>query len=289
MKRVFIVLLFLIFNFIFSQNVDSLFITNQPITDTLIVSKKNSIGRQLVVDGKQILNNMTHSYSSPFSWKKDNWIDVGKVALGTVLLYSVDNDTSHYFIDQRDKVPHAIKQFGYYFGSPQNNYGITSVVYLTGLFTKNDKIRDTGVLMISSATTAGLIQTLSKTLVGRARPGTGEGKSYFKPFSGQAEYRSFPSGHTVLVSTTMFALAKQFSNPWVKAGIYSVGFITPLSRMWEGAHFFSDIFLSTAISYFIVDGTYRYMQQNKNNTLKEKKIAWRLGMSPTMLGLNGTF
>jgi hypothetical protein len=59
--------------------------------------------------------------------------------------------------------------------------------------------------------------------------------------------------------------------------------------MWEGAHFFSDIFLSTAISYFIVDGTYRYMQKNKNNDRKEKKIAWRLGMSPTMLGLHGTF
>lgn len=287
MKRVFILFQFLLFNFIFSQKADSLDITNQSITDTLIISKKNSIGRQLVVDGKQIFNNMAHSYLSPFSWKKDNWIDVGGVALGTVLLYSVDNNTSQYFIDQSGKVPSVIKKFGYYFGSPQNNYGITSVVYLTGLFTKNDKIRDTGVLMISSATTAGLIQTLSKTLVGRARPGTGEGKSYFKPFSGQAEYRSFPSGHTVLVSTTMFALAKQFSNPWVKAGIYSVGFITPLSRMWEGAHFFSDIFLSTAISYFIVDGTYRYMQ--KNEYRKEKKISWKVNMSPNMLGLNGTF
>ncbi|ASK30047.1 phosphoesterase [Chryseobacterium sp. T16E-39] len=287
MKQVFILLLFLLFNFIFSQEVDSLALNNGTTNDTVLISKKNSIGRQLVVDGKQIFNNIGHSYLSPLSWKKDNWLDVGGVALGTVLLYTVDNNTSQYFIDQSPKVPKVIKKFGYYFGSPQNNYGITSVVYLTGLFTKNDKIRDTGVLMISSATTAGLIQTLSKTLVGRARPGTGVGKSYFKPFSGEAEYRSFPSGHTVLVSTTMFALAKQFSNPWVKAGIYGVGFITPLSRMWEGAHFFSDIFLSTAISYFIVDGTYRYMQRNHEK--KEQKFSWKLSMSPNMLGLHGTF
>jgi len=32
----------------------------------------------------------------------------------------------------------------------------------------------------------------------------------------------------------MFSLAKQFSNPWVKAGIYMIGAITPLSRVWDG-------------------------------------------------------
>ncbi|MFC7346071.1 phosphatase PAP2 family protein [Chryseobacterium zhengzhouense] len=247
------------------------------------------MGKQLAVDGKQIFNNIVHSYASPFSWKKDNWIDVGGVALGTVILYSVDHDTSKFFMDRREKVPGVIRKFGDYFGGPQNNYGITSVVYLTGLFTKNDKIRNTGVLMISSATTAGVIQTLAKTLVGRARPGTGEGKFYFKPFSGEPAYRSFPSGHTVLVATTMFSLAKQFSNPWVKAGIYTVGAITPLSRVWDGAHFFSDVFLSAAISYFVVEGTYKYMNKNDNKKEGKNKIAWSVSMSPNMVGLSGVF
>ncbi|WP_083206622.1 phosphatase PAP2 family protein [Chryseobacterium sp. CBo1] len=291
MKQTLIFGLFFISNLFFSQQTDSLelVINNPDVEDSIVVNTKNSIGRQLVVDGKQIFNNIAHSYASPFSWKKDNWVDVGGVALGTVLLYSVDHDTSKYFMDQREKVPSVVRKFGDYFGGPQNNYGITSLVYLTGLFTKNDKIRDTGVLMISSATTAGLIQTLSKTLVGRARPGTGEGKFHFKPFSGEPAYRSFPSGHTVLVATTMFSLAKQFSNPWVKAGIYTIGAITPLSRVWDGAHFFSDVFLSAAISYFVVEGTYKYMNKNQIKKEGKNKIAWRLSMSPNMLGLNGVF
>lgn len=288
MKRIFTLLLLGLFNYFFSQETDSMKIYSYPEKDTMTVVIKNSIGRQLVIDGRQIINNMMHSYTSPFSWRKDNWVDVGGVVLGTVLVYSIDNDTSRYFTEHREKVPSVVRKFGDYFGGPQNNYGITSVLYLTGLFTKNDKIRDTGVLMISSATTAGLIQTLSKTLVGRARPGAGKGKFYFKPFSGQPDYRSFPSGHTVLVSTTMFSLAKQFSNPWIKAGIYTVGIITPLSRVWDGAHFFSDVFLSTVLSYFIVDGTYRYMQKYDYRK-KQKKISWRLNASPNMLGLNGTF
>lgn len=291
MKQTLIFGLFFISNLFFSQQTDSLelVINNPDVEDSIVVNTKNSIGRQLVVDGKQIVNNIAHSYASPFSWKKDDWVDVGGVALGTVLLYSVDHDTSKYFMDQREKVPSVVRKFGDYFGGPQNNYGITSLVYLTGLFTKNDKIRDTGVLMISSATTAGLIQTLSKTLVGRARPGTGEGKFHFKPFSGEPAYRSFPSGHTVLVATTMFSLAKQFSNPWVKAGIYTIGAITPLSRVWDGAHFFSDVFLSAAISYFVVEGTYKYMNKNQIKKEGKNKIAWRLSMSPNMLGLNGVF
>ena len=288
MKRVFTLLLLVIFIHSFSQETDTMKMYSYQEKDTTSIVAKNSIGRQLVVDGKQIIDNLAHSYTRPFSWRKDNWIDVGGVVLGTVLVYSIDNDTSKYFIEQREKVPSFVRKFGDYFGGPQNNYGITSAVYLTGLFTKNEKIRNTGVLMISSATTAGLIQTLSKTLVGRARPGAGKGKFSFKPFSGEPNYRSFPSGHTVLVSTTMFSLAKQFSNPWIKAGIYTVGIITPLSRVWDGAHFFSDVFLSTVLSYFIVDGTYRYMQKNDQRK-KERKISWRLNASPNMLGLNGTF
>lgn len=278
-----------VFTNTFSQNSDSLKIDNVNVEiDSSKVDSKTSIGRQLVLDGKQIVNNIFHSYTRPIYWKKDNWLDFGGVALGTVLLYSVDNDTSHFFMKQGEKAPEVLKSFGYYFGSPQNNYGITSAVYLTGLFTKNQKIRNTGVLMISSATTAGVLQTFMKTLVGRARPGAGEGKFYFKPFSGQPSYRSFPSGHTILVSTTMFALAKQFENPWVKAGIYTVGAITPVSRMWDGAHFFSDVFLSAAISYFVVDSTYRFMNKNKLSNTK-KIVTWNLSASPNMVGVIGVF
>lgn len=288
--KLFLTSLFLFF-FInaFSQNSDSLKIENVNIeNDSSKIDRKVSIGKQVVLDGKQIVHNIAHSYLSPLHWKGENWMDVGGVALGTVLLYSVDNDTSRFFMKQGKDTPHVLKEFGYYFGSPQNNYGITSLVYLTGLFSKNEKIRNTGVLMISSATTAGLIQTLSKTLVGRARPVANEGKFDFKPFSGQPEYRSFPSGHTILVSTTMFALAKQFSNPWVKAGIYSVGMITPVSRLLVGAHFFSDVFLSAAISYFVVEGTDRYMKGN-NNTHGKKLISWNISASPNMVGLRGMF
>jgi len=92
-----------------------------------------------------------------------------------------------------------------------------------------------------------------------------------------------------LVATTMCSLAKQCSNPWVKAGIYTVGAITPLSRVWDGAHFFSDVFLSAAISYFVVEGTYKYINKNDNKKEGKNKIAWSVSMSPNMVGLSGVF
>jgi len=66
--------LFFISNLIFSQQTDSLeLVINNPDVENLIfVNTKNSIGRQFVVEGKQIVNNIAHSYASPFSWKKDN-------------------------------------------------------------------------------------------------------------------------------------------------------------------------------------------------------------------------
>jgi hypothetical protein len=52
---------------------------------------------------------------------------------------------------------------------------------------------------------------------------------------------------------TAYAIAKQFNNPFVKTGIYGIGIITLLYRIWAGAHWLSDVGLSTAISVLVAE------------------------------------
>lgn len=89
---------------------------------------------------------------------------------------------------------------------------LTGAVYLTGLFTENPKLRRTGVLLISSAAASGLLQQVSKRIIGRARPRIDVGKSSFDPFHIDRvfNYDSFPSGHTMLGFTNAYAIAKHF-------------------------------------------------------------------------------
>ncbi|MGY5849279.1 phosphatase PAP2 family protein [Salegentibacter sp. F14] len=249
-----------------------------------------SIWQLLKYDGASAFGGMKYTYSRPLQWEKDDFITAGAIVAGTAALYIFDEETSDYFLKQDNEIPQLIKDIGWYYGSPQNNYAINGAVYLYGLFTKNEKVRKTGVLLISAASTAGLIQTISKTAVGRARPGTGEGKGSFDPFRGIGAYHSFPSGHTILSFTTAYAIGKQFDNPFVKAGIYSLGMIAPVSRLWSGAHWLTDVGLSLAISVLVVDSIDNYLNKERLYSSKEKnRITWEFNVGLGRVGLTGTF
>ena len=241
-------------------------------------------------DGASAFGGLKKAYTSPLHWQKDDFIVAGAVVAGTAALYIFDEETSEYFVRQGENAPSVVRDFGWYFGSPQNNYGITGAVYLVGLFTKNEKIRKTGVLMISAATASGIIQSISKTAVGRARPTAEEGKASFKPFSKEGTYHSFPSGHTILSFTTMYALSKQFESPFVKAGLMGVGLIAPLSRLWDGAHWLTDVGLSLALSVAVVDTIDKYLNIERDYGVeKEKTISWKMHLGLGRVGLVGTF
>jgi len=242
-------------------------------------------------DGASILGGLGHTFTRPLHWDKKDWTTVGLVAGGTALLYFVDDEVSEFIRRQEDTTPKFLKEFGYDFGTPQITYGLTASVYLFGLFTKKERVRETGVLLISSAVAVGFIQTVLKTTVGRSRPSNDQGKFSFRPFSGMSQYRSFPSGHTILSVTTAYAIAKQFKNPWVKTGIYAVGAISPLSRILTGAHWLTDVTLSVAISVATVNAIDSYLKSKKRypNDKNKKGISWDFQLGIGTMGLTGTF
>jgi hypothetical protein len=57
-----------------------------------------------------------------------------------------------------------------FFGSPQNFFIISAGVYVFGLIIDKEKVRRTGVLIISGAVVSGVMQSAAKTVVGRSRP-----------------------------------------------------------------------------------------------------------------------
>ena len=97
--------------------------------DTLPI-KKNSIWQNLKYDGLNILGGIKYSYLRPLDWKKKDYAAAGGVVIGTAALFLIDQEANDYFTDQSSDVPKGIRDFGWYFGSPQNNYGITGGVYL---------------------------------------------------------------------------------------------------------------------------------------------------------------
>ncbi len=242
-------------------------------------------------DFNYTLKGVAHAFTQPLRWKGKDYANMGALFAGTAVLSLADDPLRDLVSNEKDRVPELLRDFGWYFGSPQNYFIANAGLYGFGLFTKNEQIRKTSVLIITSSITSGFIASFAKTAVGRARPGSGLGHLEFAPFSSEGRYHSFPSGHTVLSVTMAHAIAKQFDNIWVKVGIYTISAIPPFSRMIDDAHWITDIAFSTALSIFVVDGVDRFLFSEKayDYPNKKKTISWNMRFGGNTIGVVGFF
>ncbi len=264
----------------------------QHILNTEKSSDSVSIGKLALYDLKQGINGVGYSFSRPFHWKKKDFTTLGTIVISSLALSTIDDETSALFVKNESYVPNFFQEAGTRFGSPQVYFITNATLYGVGLFTRNEQLRKTSVLIISSSFTTGLIQSFAKTAIGRARPGNeGLTSSDFKFWSNKATYHSLPSGHTVLSVTMAHAIAKQFNNTWSKVGVYTLGAIAPVSRLFSGAHWLTDVGIATVLSIAVVDSIDKFLFESKayNYPQKEKLISWNLAFTGNKIGVIGKF
>lgn len=238
-----------------------------------------------------VFGGMGYAYARPLDWESRQWKQAGAVTLGTGLLYLIDDNVSRFVSNQRERIPQRVRDYGTFYGGPNNNLLFSGAVMTTGIIFRKEKMRRAGVLMLSSGMAAGLFQQATKYLVGRARPVAGLGKDTFKPFSNQRNFHSFFSGHTTLAFTTAYALGKQFKNPWVKGAIYGVGLVPGVSRVWDKQHWITDFVIGVAISVATVEAINRYLDRryDEKYTSNTKKTKWNLNLGVGTLGFRMSF
>lgn len=229
-------------------------------------------------------------YTSPLSWQKKQWITFGAVATTYTLLTFTDKPLAPYFKDQEKKIPKEIRRFGDLFGGPINAVVLSTGLYTVGHLKKNSKLKKTGILLMSSIGAAGFLQSSIKTFVGRARPSSGYDPRTYKPFSASPDFHSFPSGHSVVAAVFSHSIARQIDNTWAKVGIYAVGAITPVSRLWSGAHWFSDVALGSFIGFITVDHIDNYLNKIYNGEAQTKQTNfWKFDAGLGQIRLSYTF
>lgn len=103
-----------------------------------------------------------------------------------------------------------------------------------------------GFLFVSVAV-SGLASSLIKNVLGRARPKLFDeaGPLAFQPFTFDADYAAFPSGH----ATTVFALAGVLAILWPRARVVILTLAAwgAASRFLIGAHYVSDVAAGAAL------------------------------------------
>jgi membrane-associated phospholipid phosphatase len=262
--------------------------------DLIFDESQKTMWQTFTYDFGNIFEGMGYAYSRPLYWKGEQFRNFGYIAAGTSALYFIDDNVDEWANGWRNDVPQFAKDYGNDYAGPNLNFRLTGAVYLVGLFTKNEKLRRTGVLLVSSAAAGGLLQQVSKRIIGRARPRADVGKNIFDPFHIKRvlNFDSFPSGHTILGFTNAYILAKHFDNKWLKAGLYTIGSIPGIIRIVDRFHWLSDVAFSTAISVFIVEAVDRFLDKkydekynDKRGIKKKNLVSWDLQMTPRTFGI----
>lgn len=193
------------------------------------------------------------------AFKKSNVKYWGSGVGAVAIAYLFDDKVDRYF-KKKERFPDVARFFDK--TGHKLNQGLWAVVYLSGLFAKNERLVRTGQAMIIAELGANLVGSTLWFAIGRERPGTAPDHHTFHPFDTDnlnfAKFPpfkvlpSFPSSHV----SGNFCIATVISRYYgFKYGLpmYLFGTATGFSRIARQGHYLSDVvggaFLGTIFGY----------------------------------------
>ncbi len=223
----------------------------------------------------RFISNQFGIWSCPLRTKyKDlSWLVPAAGGLTALLLTDDDFEgalTNNYDISKTQRyISRTFAQIGGY--AP--TLGIPGGLTLTGFITKNNKLRETGVLQYKALAHATLVYLVTSRIAGRNKPNNDtKGKERGEFFEGGT---SFPSGHALNSFALSSVLAHEYSDKlWVPILAYTISTIASSSRVLQGVHFPSDVFAGAVVGIligrYVVKHNSKYAPGSKEKSKKEE-------------------
>ncbi len=210
-------------------------------------------------------------FTAPLNFDSKDWIKFSAIAAVTGLSFIIDKDIRDYALEHRSKFRDKIFLADEYYHVLAMG-AITASIYGIGLFADNHKFRNIGLQLGEAAVYASSLAIILKTISGRARPLVNKGNTYFEPGSIGFNQNSFPSGHTTLAFAFSTVMANQKDGFLWKAAWFGAASLVAGARIYHDVHWFSDVFLGSAIGYFVGEFVTNHPTNSKGN--KSSKLSF---------------
>lgn len=151
---------------------------------------------------------------------------------------------------------------------------IGSTLYIVGRSGGNERMAELGLHGLEALAVGGGVTFVLKGLIGRARPYRGlDNPRNFGLGRGFAneDYRSFPSGHTVMAFAAAAAVTSTTDKWWPNAtwyvgpAMYGGATLAGVSRMYNNKHWASDVVVGAAIGTFAGLKIVRFSDSDPDN------------------------
>lgn len=166
--------------------------------------------------------------------------------------------------------------------------GFAGGLYSIGLLTDVPELRRTGRLLLEAYLVGGMAVTVTKFIVGRARPYNDLGNGDIRWFQSQDDFQSLPSGHTAVAFATATVLSGVIDRWWAYIPLYAGASAVGITRIYKDKHWLSDVILGATI------GTYSGLSvlssdKRTSSSTKGDKTKLDIYPSPGGLGLSLKF
>ena len=188
--------------------------------------------RNLVVDQKDIWTSPAKLQPSEFKWL----VPMGGIATG---LFVTDPQSSFGMASYHASTYNIASNAGLAAAA-----GLTASAYIWGRITKNERLRETGVLATEAMIGVLVPQYATQYSMGRLTPQQSQYQNIF--FRGGT---SFPSNHAAVTWAFASVVAQEYPNPFAEIAAYGLATGVSLARVEAGKHFLSDVFVGGLIGY----------------------------------------
>ena len=201
--------------------------------------------------------------SSPTNWGLRDLYNAGGFLLLSAGSFLLDDEVRKVFSKNRNKTFDKLEPVGYAYGAPLNAVSGALLVYFSGVVSNSNWLRNTGLMLTETIFVVGIIQIPTRIIFGRGRPYAGYGNASFNFFKGFEQDRaSFISGHAAVAFGISNILSHQIDHPVATAGLFGLAALTPLARLNADRHWFSDVFIGTALGIFVSNAIINFHEKN---------------------------
>jgi len=177
-------------------------------------------------------------------------IAAGYVAVTCLAYRYADEEVEEFSQANQNKVVYSGFQTVGYLGLGNASIAITVGTGITAMITQNERLKKATLLLIGGHLINDVVTNQLKVSFQRHRPNTGDPYNTFDWREGSKANESFVSSHTSNAFTTATVFALCFPNKkWVPIAAYSAASVVGLSRIYQNAHWTSDVLAGAAVGF----------------------------------------